>query len=105
MDHPPAFHFELLLQGELSPAATRALVAHLLHGCPRCAALLFPAESPDRRDLFPLELEPVPLSVLWLELVELTASHRHLALQRRRYRTPHLAGWLIRHSRERAPFD
>jgi hypothetical protein len=121
MDHPQASDLDRLLRGQLSPAATREIVLHLLHGCPTCAATCashFSAEllagtpgTPSGEDydgLFerlerpdsPLSRDlKIPASVLWAELESLAPARRLLALQHRRYRSPTFAVWLTRHSR------
>jgi tetratricopeptide (TPR) repeat protein len=107
MDHPPVFHFDLLLRGELSPSYTRALVLHLLHGCPTCASRLFPDPRRDYEGLFSRLSDPEsmlsralesPPSVLWAELMMIEPEHRLLALQKRRFRSPTFAAWLTHHS-------
>jgi tetratricopeptide (TPR) repeat protein len=117
MDHPPASHFDLLLCGELSPADTHDLVLHLLRlpGCPTCAAHWFSRDSPDYEGLLDRlgglgeaatgDAGGPPPAVLWMGLRALSPEKRALSLQRRRYRTPAFALWLIRHSLELAPSD
>jgi tetratricopeptide (TPR) repeat protein len=114
--HPPDSDFRRLLRGQLSPAETRAIVVHLLHGCPTCAAQFvlpdLPSGDPDYEALFERLSRPLsrfsranPPSLLWAELEPLVPSQRRLNLQNRRYRSPAFVSWLTRHSRTIAPQD
>ncbi len=102
--HPPPSDFDRLLRGQLPPVETQALVMHLLHGCPTCAAHFRPELSPAESyeaifERLGAPFGPTP-SLLWAELEPLFPSQRRMKLQKRRYRSLPFVSWLTRHSQE-----